>query len=118
MTHFYLGIDVSKAKLDCALRLPNGKLRSKVIPNSPEGFATLLAWLTSQQAGQPHTCLEATGIYWEAVAHFLGNAGFGVSVVNPAQIKAYGKSRLTRAKTDKVDAKLIADFCAERNPAL
>jgi len=50
MTHFYLGIDVSKSKLDCALRLPNGKLRSKAIPNSTEGFATLLAWLASKPA--------------------------------------------------------------------
>lgn len=117
MTHFHLGIDVSKAKLDCALRLPTGKLRSKVVSNSPEGFATLLAWLASHQADQPHTCLEATGIYWEPAALFLASAGFGVSAINPAQIKAYGKSRLTRTKTDKVDAKLIADFCAERNPA-
>ena len=38
MTHFYLGIDVSKSKLDSALRLPNGKLRSKAIPNSTEGL--------------------------------------------------------------------------------
>ena len=105
MTDFYLGIDVSKAKLDCALRLPTGKLRSKVISNSPEGFAALLVWLAGQQAGQPHACLEATGIYWEAAALFLAGAGFAVSVVNPAQVKAYGKSRLARTKTDQVDAK-------------
>lgn len=118
MTQFHLGIDVSKAKLDCALRLPSGKLRSKVVLNSPEGFAALLAWLAGQQANQPHACLEATGVYWEAAAQFLAGAGFGVSVVNPVQVKAYGKSRLARTKTDKVDAKLIADFCAERNPVL
>lgn len=116
MSKFYLGIDVSKAKLDCALRLPNGKFRTKVIPNTPEGFAALLAWLATQQANQPHACMEATGIYWEAVAQFLAAKGLTVSVVNPAQIKAYGASCLTRTKTDKVDAKLIANFCAERNP--
>ncbi|MGZ0078136.1 IS110 family transposase [Methylomonas sp. TEB] len=116
MSHFYLGIDVAKAKLDCALRLPSGKFRAKVIPNTLDGFATLLTWLAAQKAQSPHVCMEATGIYWEDVAQHLATAGFTVSVVNPAQIKAYGASRLTRSKTDTVDAKLIADFCAERQP--
>jgi transposase len=116
MAPSHLGIDVFKAKLDCALRLPSGKLRAKVIPNSGEGFVALLAWLDTQQAGQPHVCMEATGVYWEASAQFLVSQGVTVSVVNPVQIKSYGKSCLVRAKTDKVDAKLIANFCAERNP--
>jgi len=116
MSPFYLGIDVAKAKLDCALRLPNGKFRAKVISNSPEGFAQLVTWLSAHDAAKPHVCMEATGIYWEEVAQFLATAGLTVSVVNPAQIKAYATSRLTRSKTDAVDAKLIADFCAERQP--
>jgi len=117
MSLFHLGIDVAKAKLDCALRLPNGKFRSKVIANSGNGFTQLIDWLASHQATPVHVCMEATGIYWEEVAQFLAKAGFTVSVVNPAQIKAYGASRLTRSKTDAVDARLIADFCAERQPA-
>ncbi|WP_020481906.1 IS110 family transposase [Methylomonas sp. MK1] len=116
MSHFYLGIDVAKAKLDCALRLPSGKFRAKVIPNSLDGFAALLMWLATQKAESPHVCMEATGIYWEDVAQHLAIAGLTVSVVNPAQIKAYGASRLTRSKTDTIDAKLIANFCAERQP--
>ncbi|MBL1264370.1 IS110 family transposase [Candidatus Methylomicrobium oryzae] len=116
MTHFYLGIDVAKSKLDCALRLPNGKFRSKVIANSAAGFTQLTDWLAAQQATSVHVCMEATGIYWEAIAQSLATAGMTVSVVNPAQIKAYGASRLTRSKTDAVDARLIADFCAERKP--
>lgn len=117
MPTFHFGIDVSKAKLDCALRLPNGKFRAKVVSNSPEGFSQLLTWLAAQNAPNPHVCMEATGIYWEGVAQFLAIADLTVSVINPAQIKAYGASRLTRTKTDAVDARLIADFCAERNPA-
>lgn len=117
MSQFHLGIDVAKAKLDCALRLPNGKFRAKVISNSPEGFALLVTWLATHNALQPHVCMEATGIYWEEVAQYLATAGLTVSVVNPAQIKAYASSRLTRTKTDAVDAKLIADFCAERQPS-
>lgn len=117
MFAFKLGIDVSKAKLDCALRLANGKLRHKVLANSRDGFEALRAWLGHQGVEQFHVCMEATGIYWEAVAEFLvGIEGCTVSVVNPAQIKAFGASRMVRTKTDKVDAQLIAEFCAERNP--
>lgn len=116
MTNFYLGIDVSKAKLDCALRLPNGKHRAKTVNNSPDGFTDLIAWLSKQNALLPHVCMEATGIYWENIAQFLADNDFIVSVVNPAQIKSYGSSRLTRSKTDAIDARLIADFCAERKP--
>jgi transposase len=61
--------------------------------------------------------MEATGIYWEALAEFLCDQAIAVSVINPAQIKAYGASRLMRSKTDKIDANLIANFAKERTPA-
>ena len=61
--------------------------------------------------------MEATSIYWEAIAEYLVNAGHTVSVVNPFQIKSFGQSCLMRSKTDKIDARLIARFCAERHPA-
>ena len=66
-----LGIDVAKAKLDCALRLPGGKLRHKVVENSPSGFQALSTWLAKQGTGSVHVCMEATGTYWEAVAEYL-----------------------------------------------
>lgn len=113
---YMLGIDVAKAKLDVALRLPDGKLRSKVIDNTPEGFAALSAWLQKQGATALHACMEATGTHWEACAEYLADAGNTVSVVNPAQVKAFGASRLTRTKTDKADARLIAEFCASQKP--
>jgi transposase len=116
MHSFHLGIDVAKAKLDCVLRLPNGKYRHKVFENSLSGFAALEEWLKQHGALTPHVCMEATGVYWEAVAEFLANQGVTVSVVNPAQIKAFGASRMVRTKTDKVDAQLIAEFCRERQP--
>ncbi len=77
-----LGIDVAKAKLDVALLLPDGKFRSEVVPNTPEGFEKLAA------------CMEATGIYWESAAAFLAEKGHAVSVVNPAQISAFGSAAL------------------------
>ncbi len=116
MQSFYLGIDVAKAKLDCALRLSNGKYKHKVVDNNRNGFTALTEWLDKQGAVNPHVCMEATGVYWEAVAEFLADKGWTVSVVNPAQIKAFGTSRLVRTKTDKADAQLIAEFCCERHP--
>jgi len=116
MQSFHLGIDVAKAKLDCALRLSNGKYKHKVVDNNQNGFTALTQWLDKHGAASPHVCMEATGVYWEAVAEFLANKELTVSVINPAQIKAFGASRLVRTKTDKVDAQLIAEFCCERRP--
>lgn len=116
MPRFHLGIDVAKAKLDCALRLPDGKLKSKVVENNFKGFNALTEWLEKHEATTVHVCMKATGVYWESVAEYLATQGMVVSVVNPAQIKAFGASRMVRTKTDKVDAKLIAGFCFERSP--
>jgi transposase len=60
--------------------------------------------------------MEATGTYGEALATYLFDAGHRVSVVNRAIIKAYAQSCLSRTKTDKADATLIARFCLERQP--
>lgn len=116
MHKFHLGIDVAKAKLDCTLRLPTGKYRNKVIENNQQGFKTLIEWLAKHEATVVKVCMEATGVYWEAVAEYLVAQGISVSVVNPAQIKAFGASHMVRTKTDRVDARLIAEFCFERSP--
>jgi transposase len=116
MQSFHLGIDVAKLKLDCALRLANNKYKHKVFENNQSGFTALAEWLAKLGAVNVHVCMEATGVYWEAVAEFLTNKKMIVSVINPAQIKAFGTSRLVRTKTDKVDAQLIAEFCCERCP--
>ena len=110
------GIDVAKSKLDCSLLLPNGKHLDKSAPNSPEGFAALDAWLARKGGADAHVCMEATNTYWEDAAQFFAERGFTVSVVNPAQIKAHAGACLSRSKTDAIDARLIADFCAKHNP--
>lgn len=100
MTLSTLGIDISKLKFDVALLRDNGKFKHRVFPNTPAGFLQLSAWLEKQKVERVHACLEATGTYSEAVATYLSNAGHVVSVVNPAAIKAYGQSHLSRTKTD------------------
>ena len=115
--HAHLGLDVAKATFDAAL-LQDARTHQRQFPNSAAGFAALLRWLRSLATLPIHACLEATGCYGEALALFLHQQGLAVSVVNPARIKAFGKSELLRTKTDRVDAALIARFCAAQHPAL
>ena len=111
----YLGIDVSKAKLDCAL-LSAGKMRSKVVSNNATGLAALRDWLTRYGSASAHVCMEATGTYWELCAETLSDAGHIVSVINPALVKAHAQSKGLRVKTDAVDARVLAEFCREKQP--
>src|SRR4029079_13190206 len=66
--------------------------------------------------GPVHAAMEATGAYGEALATTLCDAGHRVSVVNPAAIHAYAQAQLSRAKTDRVEADLIADYAATQQP--
>ena len=116
MTTSPLGIDISKQKFDARLIREGGKFRHQVFPNSPAGFSQLSDWLAKHRVERLHACLEATGAYGEALPLDLHEAGHTVSIVNPASIKACAQSRLSRAKTDKADATLIAQFCSERRP--
>ena len=111
-----LGIDIAKLKFDVCLVKENQKVKHKVFANTTHGFRQLIAWLDSHQVGSLHICLEATGSYGEALALHLFDEGYQVSVVNPAAVKAFAASRLTRTKTDKVDAELIARFCLAQQP--
>lgn len=115
----HVGLDIAKAKLDGSIRLPNGKARDKVVSNNATGFESLDKFLKDHgaQPERTHVCMEATGTYWEEVAEYLSDRGYKVSVINPAQIKAFGQSHQVRTKTDKVDARLIARFCQERRPS-
>jgi transposase len=111
-----LGIDIAKAKFDVALLRPDGKLRRKRCPNTPAGFLELAQWLVRHGAPHVHASLEATGTYGDALAHYLYDAGHVVSVLNPAIIHAFAASQLARAKTDAVDAALIAHYTATQHP--
>jgi transposase len=110
-----LGVDISKDSFHVELSI-NHKLRHRRFVNCKEGFAALWVWLAKHQAGLVHACLEATGAYSEALALSLHEQGHTVSVVNPAQIKAFGQSELLRNKDDRPDAGLIRRFCEKQQP--
>ena len=106
-----LGIDVSKASLAvCLLPTPHAQELAREFPNTSKGHQALERWLIRQDAAGVHACMEATGPYTLSLAQFLFSRQHPVSVVNPRRIKAYGESRLSRNKTDRADARLIANF--------
>lgn len=108
-----IGIDVSKAKLDCAWLDENNKLKVKVFPNALAGWAGLVEWSlknTGLSISELHFVMEATGVYHEQLATFLYDKGVAVSVVNPAQVKFYGQSLGVRGKNDKKDSVVLARY--------
>jgi transposase len=117
---FYLGIDVSKAKLDCLLlNAHSSKIKSKSLPNTPQGAKELQVWLSKQgvQRDQLHVVMEPTGVYHEGVALALFDAGLQVSLVNPLHLRRYVQSLGVLSKTDARDAIMLARFGQERRPA-
>ena len=117
MSFIVLGIDIAKSSFQVAL-LRDGKLRHHTFANTAMGFAQLQSWLTKHGVTHLHACLEATATYGEALALFLHQQGHRVSIVNPARIKGFAQCQLQRNKTDKLDATLIARFCASQQPEL
>jgi transposase len=113
-----LGIDVSKLKFNVCLIREDGRLKHRVFANTQAGFTELSQWLVKNQVTQVHACLEATGTYSEALATYLYDSHHQVSLLNPAAIKAYAGAQLSRTKTDKVDAEVIARFCLTQKPQL
>jgi transposase len=97
------GIDTAKHKLDVAL---TGLSRRWQLPNCRAGFIELAALLRRQRVTR--IGIEASGGYERAVVEHLRKAGFTVLLLQPRQVKAYARFTLKRAKSDPIDAGLIA----------
>ncbi len=117
---FYLGMDVAKAKLDCCLLLDEaaGRRKTKVVNNTKSGVSDLLAWVAKQHipSDELHVVMEGTGVYHEQAALALADAGVTVSIINPAQIKDFGRGLAVRTKTDGVDSHVLARYGAMLKP--
>ena len=112
----YLGLDVSKLKVDVCVLLPNGDKTRRKISNSHAGCVELLQWLRCFDLSQIHACLEPTGNYSKPLAYFLVDAGIKVSLVNSYAVKNHGRSKKFRSKSDRIDAFLLADYGAKHQP--
>lgn len=117
MSNIILGVDISKATFDVAL-LADNKIKTKKFSNTFKGFSELKQWLKTKGMNTAHACMEATGGYETKLAQYLYDNNFKVSVINPARIKGFAVSKLSRVKTDKADSRLIAQFCQAMQPDL
>lgn len=111
-----LGIDLAKLSFDATLLTSSGEQHYSSFANSAEGFTQLAAWLAHHDITTLHACMEATNVYWQALATWLHAHDFTVSVVNPARIKGFAQAMMKRTKTDKLDSAVIAAFCAKHQP--
>jgi transposase len=107
----FVGIDVSKDHLDVAVR-PDGTRRR--VPNTDEGLDQLVAVL--RPLGPALVVLEATGGYQRRAAAALSVAALPVAVVNPARAREFAKAAGRLAKTDAVDAAVLAEFAERMRP--
>ncbi len=112
MSHIIIGIDVSKERLDCH-RLPDGA--SSRFANSKLGHKTLIKGLLADRPER--VVFEPTATYHRKLEQALAGAGIGYAKVNPRQVRRFAEATGTRAKTDKVDAMMLARFGAVLDPA-
>ncbi|MEN6641847.1 MAG: transposase, partial [Armatimonadia bacterium] len=108
----FVGIDVSKAQLEVA-GLPSGR---RHFDNTPQGVAELVRRLTP--LAPELTVLEATGGYERLAACALADAKLPVVVANPRQVRHFAKGQGLLAKTDKIDAAVLALFAEHVQPAV
>lgn len=107
----WIGIDVAKDELVVA---STTETVGTGWPNAEDGIAALVAELTTR--APQLIVLEATGGYETAVTAALAAAGLPVAVVNPRQVREFARATRTRAKTDALDARILAEFAQRIQP--
>jgi transposase len=109
-----IGIDVSRDRLDVAAN--TSSMAPFHVPRDHDGLEDLIARL--KPLGAARIAIEATGGFETVVAAALASAGLPVVIVNPAQVRAFAQALGKRAKTDPLDAAVIARFAEATRPAL
>lgn len=113
MENIVVGIDVAKDRLDVAVR-PSGE--AFAVERNGAGLAALCEKLVA--LGPAIVAIEATGGFEEIAAAGLAGAGLPLVVVNPAQVRSFAKAIGQRAKTDPLDAAVIAHFAEATKPEI
>lgn len=118
---YVVGIDIAKdtfvacfGRIDVAQHLRFHKEAS--FANTAAGFADLLAWTARLQAAAAPLwfVVEATGVYYEALAYFLADKQQSLSVLLPNKVKHFAQSTEQKSKTDQLDARLLCRLGLER----
>lgn len=113
MSHIHVGIDISKDSFNAAYRDAESKWHEESFKNTVAGRRKLLRWAGTNA----HFTMEATGYYHNETALFLQKVST-VHVCNPMVVKRYSQLRLNRGKTDRADARLIAEFARNNEDML
>ncbi len=113
MSKLWVGIDISKKHLDVYIR-PSGVFSS--YDNQPPGISQLVEYLKAEQPNL--IVLEATGTFHHPVMNAISQAGLAVSVINPRQARDFARACGQLAKTDAIDAKILAHFAEVMNPSV
>ena len=112
----FIGIDVAKDTLDVCVRPSGERLR---VANEAGGLEALTERLRALGASERALIvLEATNVFWQAPAAALGAAGWAVAIVNPRQVREFARALGQRAKTDPLDAEVLALFAERIRPAV
>lgn len=104
-----IGIDVSKDTLDCYLDKKSNAGHHFKVSNDIDGFIQIYQFIKKSRIKKIVIVMEATGVYYQKLAEYFADI-YAVYVVNPLKIHEYSKSHFVRTKTDKNDARLIADY--------
>lgn len=111
MSQTYVGIDIAKAKLDVAL---GEEKEIKSFPHDEAGISALVLYL--QEYHPVNIVMEATGGREKIVAVALVEAHLPVAIVNPRQVRDYARAKGKLAKTDIIDARIMASFACDLHP--
>ena len=117
----FVGVDIAYRTFTAASLVSGAKLKreSKPFEQTAQGFEQFQKRLQASgiDPGATLVVMEATGNYWIALAMVLHQAGFVVSVINPAQAHFFAKAQLKRAKNDALDAEILAELAHVLVPA-
>lgn len=113
----FVGIDIASETVACFWENPQGQSQKLVIEQSLKAYQSLEKRLLKTSSAQESlVIMEATGNYWLRLALFLHEEGFAVAVLNPSQFYLFARSEGRRAKTDFLDAELLADYGRSHQP--
>jgi transposase len=117
-----VGVDMAKDDFKVCYGCVNSKMDQRIISeasfeNNPNGMDSMILWLSEVIVSfdDLYVIMEATGVYHEALCHFLYDQGFNVSVMPSGRVKKYAESLQQRSKTDLLDAKMLCVLGLERS---
>lgn len=117
-----MGVDVSKSNLSLSLGVLNSNLEKEFIGHSDisndlRGFKIMVSWIKKvvDKNVEFIVLMEATGVYHQAVCHYLYSQGYKVSIMQSGRVKRYAQSLDQRSKTDALDSRMLSMLGLERN---